>query len=628
MDRIISILAVGLSLFFINTAHAVPPTTTEVAKLVAFDAAPMDYFGKSVAVDGDTALIGAPGDDDLATDSGAAYIYVRDAAGAWSLQQKITVGESLEDDRFGYRVALDGDVAVISMNHWDFFNPVANPAYVFTRDSAGVWTLQQKLTTVTGVTSVAVNGGTIMLGAPGEDDVGATYVYTSDSSGVWSVQQKLVATNGKTGDGFGSAIDVDGDTATIAATGYDYTGAITDSGIVYVFTRDSAAVWTQQQALLPSDPASNSGFSDTLAVSGDTILIGAWADDQIDVNAGAAYLFTRDSAGVWSEQQKFTSSDIAGGDYFGMSVDMEGDNLIVGAYGDDDNGTFSGSVYLFARDTSGVWSEQLKLLASDGIDYDYLGTAAAISGTTVLAGAELGDTAVGTSTGSAYLYDITPGDGPDISLSASSVSFGDVVVGQTEQRVVTVSNYGTAGLSLYGISISSGVDFSQANNCPASLLPSESCQVTVTFAPTLGGPLSDTITILSSDPDESSVDVALSGNGITEAPDLIVTELISPDTLVSATYVTMNVTIANQGLADVAWGHWVSLYLGNTQIASQYVFQLPLAGGELQLSYEVAVPRMPRGTYTLQAVVDSLDEVMELDETNNTLSKSVSVVPN
>ncbi len=641
MNKMFSVFLIAIALLFGAAANAATPTITEVEKLIAGDGAGADYFGYSAAVDGDTALIGAYGDDDLGSESGAAYVYIRDSAGVWSLQQKLTASDGIADARFGWAVAVDGDTAVIGKETYDFFNPTNGAVYVFTRDSAGIWTERQKLTAYDGFAgdyfgeSVAMSGKTIVVGAKGDNDLGtfsgSVYVFISDSAGVWSLQQKLTANQGMEADWFGSTLDVDGDTAVIAASGYDYSGSIVNSGIVYVFTRNSGGVWNEQQGLLPSDPANNL-YGQSVAVSRDSIVIGAVADDQIDVNTGAAYVFTRDSTGAWNERQKLTASDAAAGDYFGQSVDIDGSSLVVGAYGDDDNGTDAGSAYVFSRDTNGDWNEQVKLLASDGADYDYLASvprAVGISASTVLAGARLDDTAAGSSVGSAYVFDIAPNaDAPDIAVSTSAVDFGEVLVGQTVQDVVTVSNYGTSELVVSGIVLSSGVDFSQINDCPAVLLPAAACQITLSFTPTLSGSLADVLTILSNDLDEPSASVSLSGNGITQLPDLVVSNISSPDSLVANDYASIGVTITNQGEADVNGGYYVYLYLGDSFLALDWVSYAPTAGATKDLSWFVKIPRLPKGTYALKAIVDTADHILEGNETNNILTKSVSVAPN
>lgn len=634
---------IAFGLFFGASASAVTPAADEVAKLIASDGAFADSFGYSVALDGDTALIGAYCDDDLGSDAGSVYVFIRDSAGAWSLQQKLTASDGASNDEFGYTVAVDGDTAVIGTYGWDFFDPPAGSAYVFTRDSAGVWTEQQKLTASDGEGgdffgySVAVSVDTAVIGAFGDSDIdnrlysfGSVYVFTRDSAGVWSMQQKLTASDGKSGDGFGRSVAADGDTILIAAWGDDASGTVIDSGAVYVFTRDGVGVWIEQQKLTASVSASYYWFGKSVAMSGDTAVIGAHRDDDNGYSSGASYVFTRDSAGVWTERQKLTASDAEEGDNFGLSVAVDGDSVVVGAYGDNDNDSDSGSAYVFTRDSAGVWIEQLKLLASDGLAYDYLGyatEAVAVSGSTVLAGAPLRDTTGGANAGAAYLFDTLPGtEGPDITVIPTAVQFGDVSLGLPSERTVTLSNYATSDLTLYDIFIASGIDFTQSNDCPSSLPAVDACQITVKFVPTVEGQVSDSLTILSNDPDEPAVNVALSGSGILQSPDLTVNEISAPRTLSPDKLATVRVTIGNQGDADVTGSYSVSLSIDGVFLEEVEVSDLPLMGTETEVTLSgVRIPELSTGNHTLKAVADTYSEIPELDEENNSASITVKI---
>ena len=135
------------------------------------------------------------------------------------------------------------------------------------------------------------------------------------------------------------------------------------SGSAYVYVR-SNGVWSEQQKLTASDGAAYGYFGYSVSIDGDTAVIGAYGDVDNGVYSGSAYVYVR-SNGVWSEQQKLTASDGAAGDNFGTSVSIDGDTAVIGAYADEDNGNYSGSAYVFVR-SNGVWSEQQKLTASDG----------------------------------------------------------------------------------------------------------------------------------------------------------------------------------------------------------------------------------------------------------------------
>jgi len=188
---------------------------------------------------------------------------------------------------------------------------------------------------------------------------------------VWSEQQKLTASDGAQEDYFGRSVSIDGDTAVISGV----TGQGLGSGTAYVYVR-SNGVWSEQQKLTASDCVADDGFGFEVSISGDTAVIGA--PREMTNESGVAYVYVR-SNGAWSEQQKLTASDGAQGDVFGASVSIDGDTAVIGAYGDDDNGSYSGSTYVYVR-SNGVWSEQQKLTASDTAEYDRFGNRVSING--------------------------------------------------------------------------------------------------------------------------------------------------------------------------------------------------------------------------------------------------------
>ena len=154
-----------------------------------------------------------------------------------------------------------------------------------------------------------------------------------------------------------------------------------------------------ENKLTAGDGAASDEFGSSVSVSGDTAVIGSSQDDDNGSNSGSAYVYVR-SGGVWSEQQKLTASDGAGFDRFGESVSVSGDTVVVSARIDDANGISSGSAYVFVR-SGGVWSEQQKLTASDGAANDQFGVSVSVSGDTLVIGAHLDDDN-GSNSGSAY----------------------------------------------------------------------------------------------------------------------------------------------------------------------------------------------------------------------------------
>jgi len=216
----------------------------------------------------------------------------------------------------------------------------------------------------------------------------------------WPEVDKLLASDGADHDRFGYSVSVSGDYAIIGAYYDDDKGSY--SGSAYIFKYDGT-VWYEQAKLTASDGAADDLFGHCVSISGDYAIIGAYLDDDHGSESGSAYIFKRDGE-TWYEQDKLTASDGAAGDVFGYSVSISGDYAIVGAWRDDDKGDDSGSAYIFKRDGS-VWSEQVKLTASDGAAEDRFGYCVSVSGDYdyAIVGAYVDDDN-GDYSGSAYMF--------------------------------------------------------------------------------------------------------------------------------------------------------------------------------------------------------------------------------
>ena len=377
-----------------------------------------DKFGYSVAVDGDTAVIGAYQVDGNGQDSGAAYVFTR-SDGVWSQAGKLTASDGEAYDNFGISVAVDGDTVVIGASGDNDNGADSGSAYVFVKPSGG-WAdgnETAKLTASDGEAldyfgySVAVNGDTVLVGAYQDDDgddsedSGSAYLFVKpNTDGGWAdwadgdmEAAKLTPSEAEDDDNFGIAVALDDDTAVIGAPGDDDDGI--DSGAAYVFVRVSGT-WSRQTKLTAGgEDADFFGYSvaldvdivveNSVTVKVATVVVGAYLDDREDddtttdvdetaIDAGSAYVFTRDSSGSWSRQAKFSADDGEAEDWFGYSVAVDGDAVVVGAFGDDDNGSNSGSAYVFSRDSSGQWSQTNKLSPYEGEEDDRFGYAVAV----------------------------------------------------------------------------------------------------------------------------------------------------------------------------------------------------------------------------------------------------------
>lgn len=329
-------------------------TPTVVQKVTASDGALYDQFGRSTAMAGNTAVVGAPADD---SGKGAVYVFTL-SAGTWTQRQKLTADDGAASDAFGVAVGIFGDTIIVGALN---ANGHRGAAYVFT-GSADTWSQQAKLTADTTAysgfgSSVAVAGDVAVIGVPNANvgdaaAQGIAYVFTRSGSD-WTERSMLVDNDGAQSDHFGQAVAMAGNTILVGAnSGNGGTGA------AYVYT-GAADSWSLQQKLTAIDAGLSDEFGREVAIYGDTAFIGADSEDGAGTDIGAAYVFTR-SDGVWTQQQKLTATDGASWDKFGGSVAVYGDVGVVGAYQDEDN---RGSAYVFML-SGGAWSEQAKLTAT------------------------------------------------------------------------------------------------------------------------------------------------------------------------------------------------------------------------------------------------------------------------
>ncbi len=416
-------LAAALTLASLLLGVALLHAGTTEKKLTASDAEAGDWFGWSVAVSGDTAVVGSFFEDGEGVSRGAAYVFGRDqgGAGAWGQVTKLIALDGKDADDFGQSVAVSGNIAVVgastaaaSSGAFSF----EGAAYVF-QGGAGTWGQVGRLAAVDAEAvdrfgiSVAVSGDTVVVGAyledAGGDAAGAAYVFGRDQGGAgnWGQVAKLAASDAQAGDWFGISVAVSGDTAVVGAINEDVGGS--DAGAAYVFQRDQggAGNWGQVAKLTASDARDYDWFGQSVAVSGDTVVVGAENAAAGNVfGAGAAYVFQRDEggAGNWGQVKKLSASDAHLFDAFGHSVAVSGDTAIVGAFFAEAGGVDAGAAYVFRRDQGGAdnWGQAEKLTAFDAQYNDRFGASVAVSGDTAVMGAHL-ESAFGSEAGAAYI---------------------------------------------------------------------------------------------------------------------------------------------------------------------------------------------------------------------------------
>jgi len=242
--------------------------------------------------------------------------------------------------------------------------------------------------------SVAISGNTAIVGAISDDDhgsgSGSAYLFDVTTGTQFA---KLVASDGLAGDVFGWSVAISGNTAIIGAPNDDDHGS--NSGSAYLF---DVSTGTLLAKLVASDGAADDRFGESVAISGNTAIVGAYWDDDRGGASGSVYLF---DVTTGAQLAKLVASDGAAGDEFGRSVAISGNTAIVGAYGDDDHGSNSGSAYLFDVATG---TQLAKLIASDGAGGDFFGSSVSISGSTAIVGARRPDGHGSSDNGSAYLF--------------------------------------------------------------------------------------------------------------------------------------------------------------------------------------------------------------------------------
>ena len=553
----------------------------------------------------DSAATGVNGiqNDNTSADAGAAYVFVR-SGGVWSQQAYLKASNTNVGDQFGFSVAISGDTIVVGANQEDSAatgingNQNDNSAtsagavYVFTR-SGTTW-LQQAYLKASNTNaqdnfgySVGISGDTIIVGAYGESSnattingnqadnsaagAGAAYIFTR-SGGIWSQQAYLKASNAETGDSLGWSVAISGDTAVVGAinedsnatgsNGNQANNSASSAGAAYVFVR-SGGVWSQQAYLKASNPEANDMFGWAIAISGDTVVVGSYGEDSaatgINGNqsdnsallAGAAYVFAR-SGTTWTQQAYLKASNTGAGDGFGTSLGVSGETIIVGGSveassatgingdGSNNSAASAGAAYVFARAGS-TWVQQAYLKSSNTGAGDRFGSAVAISGDTAVVGAfgeasnatgvngNQADNSLATS-GAAYVFTgLGPADitieqpvGTVLVTGGVAQDFGSVLTGSSSAaKTFTISNAGTG--SLLGLAVTkdganAGEFTVDTTGMSTALASGQSTTFTVTFSPAAGGARSAAIHIGSNDLDENPFDISLAGTGVLPVP--------------------------------------------------------------------------------------------------------------
>ncbi len=326
--------------------------------------------------------------------SGAAFAYSRDGAGTWRQEAYFKASNADAGDAFGYSAAFAGDTAVVGApgedssvggingNEADNSLESAGAAYVFVRNTDGTWTQQAYLKPPDPLTydkfgySVAIDGDTIAVSASRESQ-GVIYFFTRDAGGNWAESGTVIAEDDAWDVAFADALALDGDSLAVGAKWH----GMAFEGAVYMFRRDGSGNWSQEDLLVASNTGADDSFGASVALHEGTLVVGALqeasaatgiggnGDDNSAPYAGAAYVFVRNASGDWDEHAYLKSSNNEADDLFGQDVAVHGDWVAVaapnegsaaaGIEGDQSDNSLAGSgaVYLFHRNDAGTWSQ-------------------------------------------------------------------------------------------------------------------------------------------------------------------------------------------------------------------------------------------------------------------------------
>lgn len=366
-----------------------------------------DQYGAAVALWGDYAFVGAPGDDQHGDGSGAVHILKREPGLAvWRHTAKLLPPPAAAGSAFGTSVALFQDWALVGA-------PGAGKAYLYRRQQ-GEWSLVQTLTPTGGTHGdhfgavVALSDRLAAVGAPLDDDkganAGAVYIFENNagSANGWGQTAKLLGDDIQAGDLFGAAVDLSGATLLVGAPLHD--AAALDAGAAYVFERTTT--WVPVKKLLAGDAAEGDQFGTSVALDEKTAAAGAARDDRpAGVDAGSVYLFERTAAG-WSLPTRLTDPHGTANDQLGYALDLQGRYLVAGARFDNPRGFQSGALHVFFRQDNGAWAHLTQLYDQGGSARDQFGSAAAIYRDTLIGGAPANDFGAITDKGSVAFFAI------------------------------------------------------------------------------------------------------------------------------------------------------------------------------------------------------------------------------
>jgi hypothetical protein len=385
-----------------------PPYWTEKAKLLAHTDRKGDHFSYSAAATFNFAAIGSPDDAENGASSGSVYVFQKEGPN-WDWYCKVLPRSGAAGDEFGFATGLtypEVPIMAVGAPRCDVGGVDSGVVYMF-ENSAPDWRQTQELAASDASAydlfghAVAIEDNRLVIGAPRDPNQGATggtaYLFTRDPNGLWSQAKRFDGEDPNASDLFGFSVAISGNVGVIGSPGVDHPGK-NDVGACYGFSRGPMGIWLRDTGVAPNDLEAGAWFGYSVAIAGDSVLVGApLADVDGKTDAGLVVAYTRDPNGTWVEDGRFGSPEPNAYDWFGECVRISGDTAVITASGVDAGGeNNAGAAYLYERDSNSLtgWSYYATVLPVGGDPGDYFGSSAAIFGEDVLIGspwAEHGD---------------------------------------------------------------------------------------------------------------------------------------------------------------------------------------------------------------------------------------------
>lgn len=444
------VIACFLLLFFNPAVYSQSWSLAE--KVAASDRSDQDRFGTALSIDGNFAIVGVPMDSNDVVPgnklrfAGSAYVFRKEANGNWVEEQKLVASDRAASDFFGNSVSISGNTAVIGCYNKNVDTAVGmsvqycGVVYIFERDSGGIWSQVQQIVSPNAQlsgrfgSSLRLDSGRLIIGASGEGfgpvgtyymTIGKAYIYHRDPSGQWLPEQELSSVDVTPGGGFGFTVALSGDYAIVGSWQHSLDSAggneIKGAGAVFIFEREISGNWAYKQKITSPDRILDGYFGVSIGISGENIIAGAFREVGFPshgspfVTYGDAYIFTRSAVSGWLLNRKLTGPNNTPLLYTGQAVAISGNVAVLGARheSEDEDGLnpvlFAGAAYLFENRPGGNWDYVQKIVPFDRGNANQFGGYVAAGHNYVIIGTEWDsynatDTNFIQHAGSAYIF--------------------------------------------------------------------------------------------------------------------------------------------------------------------------------------------------------------------------------